>query len=115
MRSTRWRSARVSHRVHVLVAVLAVATLLSAERFQVVHVQPYFDEKLEAASRMRRAMELLRVYRVRNVAPIDREVDPTDSGLLGRASSSTTTSTGSRCCACASAPSSRRAPRVCRA
>ncbi len=95
MQKIYWRPARVSRLVHVLVAVIAVATLLSAERFQVVHVQPHFDVKLEAANRMRRGMEVLRIHRVRNVARIDREVDPTDSGLLGQASSSTTTSTGS--------------------
>ncbi len=95
MQKIYWRPARVSRLVHVLVAVIAVATLLSAERFQVVHVQPNFDAKLEAANRMRRGMEVLRIHRVRNVARIDREVDPTDSGLLGQASSSTTTSTGS--------------------
>jgi poly-gamma-glutamate system protein len=90
-----WRPAQVSRLVHVLVAVIAVAILLSAERFQVVHVQPHFEEKMEAAIRMRRGMEILRIHRVRNVAPLDREVDPTDSGIVGQASSSTTTSTGS--------------------
>jgi len=90
-----WRPAQVSRLVHVLVAVIAVATLLSAERFQVVYVQPHFEEKMEAAIRMRRGLEALRIHRVRNVAPLDREVDPTDSGVIGQASSSTTTSTGS--------------------
>jgi poly-gamma-glutamate system protein len=90
-----WRPAQVSRLVHVLVAFIAVATLLSAERFQVVQVQPHFEEKLEAANRMRRGMDVLRVYRVRNVAPVDREVDPTNSGMIGQANSSTTTSTGS--------------------
>jgi poly-gamma-glutamate system protein len=90
-----WRPAQVSRLVHVLVAVIAVAILLSVERFQVVHIQPHFDEKLEAANRMSRGMEILRVYRIRKIAPLDREVDPTDSGIVGQASSSTTTSTGS--------------------
>jgi poly-gamma-glutamate system protein len=90
-----WRPAQVSRRVHVLVAVIAVASLLSAERFQAVHIQPHFEAKLDAANRMRRGMEILRVHRVRSVAPIDQELDPTGSGILGQASSSTTTSTGS--------------------
>jgi poly-gamma-glutamate system protein len=90
-----WRPAQVSRLVHILVAVVAVATLLSAERFQVVQVQSHFDAKLEAANRMRRGLETLRIHRVRTVAPIDREVDPSDSGIIGRANSSTTTSTGS--------------------
>lgn len=95
MQKLYWRPAQVSRLVHVLVALIAVAALLSAERFQVVKVQPHFDEKLEAATRMSRGMELLRVHRVRNVAPLDRELDPTDSGMIGQATSTTTTSTGS--------------------
>lgn len=95
MQKLYWRPAQVSHLVHVLVALIAVAGLLAAERFQVAQVQPHFDEKLEAAKRMLRGMEVLRVHRVRNVASVDREVDPTNSGLVGQATSSTTTSTGS--------------------
>jgi len=90
-----WRPAQVSRRVHLLVAVVAVATLLAAERFQAIHVQPHFDEKLEAANRMRRGMEVLRLHRVRNVAGVDRELDAADTGIIGQASSSTTTTTGS--------------------
>lgn len=95
MQKLYWRPAQVSRLVHVLVAVFAVASLLAAERFKVVDIQPHFEEKLEAASRMRRGMEAIRIERIRNVAPVDREVDPTDSGMLGQASSPTTTSTGS--------------------
>ena len=95
MQKLYWRPARVSHLVHVLVALIAVAGLLTAERFRVVHIQPHFDEKLEAANRMRRGMEVIRVHRIRHVAPVDRELDPTASGLIGQATSSTTTSTGS--------------------
>lgn len=95
MQKLYWRPARVSRLVHLLVAIIAVAALLSAERFQTVTVQPNFDDKIEAANRMRRGMDILRVHRVRHVAPVDREVDPTGSGLIGLASSSTTTNTGS--------------------
>lgn len=95
MQKIYWRPAQISRWVHILVAVLAVAILLLAERFQAVRVQPHFEEKLEAASRMRSGLEILRVQRVRNVAPVDREVDPADSGIIGQANSSTTTSTGS--------------------
>jgi poly-gamma-glutamate system protein len=90
-----WRPAQVSTLVHVLVAVIAIATLLSVERFQVSLVQDHFEEKLQAANRMRKGMEVIRLHRIQNVAPIDREVDPADSGLIGEANSSVTTSTGS--------------------
>ena len=95
MQRLYWRPAQVSRLVHLLVATIAVGLLLTAERFQVVRVQPHFNQKREAANQMRRGMEAVRVHRVRHVASVDREIDPTDSGLIGQASSPTTTSTGS--------------------
>jgi poly-gamma-glutamate system protein len=90
-----WRPAHVSRVVHVLVALIAVATLLSVERFQIVHVQPHFEEKLEAANHMQRGMDVIRTHRVRHAAAVDLDVDPTNSGLIGFAASSVTTNTGS--------------------
>ena len=95
MQKLYWRPAHISRVVHTLVGVIAVAILLAAERFQVVLVQPNFEEKLAAAQLMRRGMDTIRVYRVRHVAPIDLSVDPTGSGMVGVANSSTTTNTGS--------------------
>lgn len=95
MQKLYWRPAHVSRVVHVLVAVVAVGVLLSAERFQVVHVQPDFAAKLRAARQMDRGLDVIRTYRVRNVAAIDPEVDPTGSGMIGFSNSSITTNTGS--------------------
>ncbi|MDH3520045.1 MAG: poly-gamma-glutamate system protein [Myxococcales bacterium] len=95
MQNLYWRPARTSRIVHVLVALIAVAVLFSAERFQIIHIQPHFDEKLEAAQRMQRGMDVIRTYRIRNVSALDTEVDPTNSGLIGFAASNTTTNTGS--------------------
>ena len=95
MQRLYWRPAHVSRVVHVLVAVVAVAVLLSAERFQSIHVQPDFEDKLAAARRMQRGIDVLRTHRARHVAPVDREIDPTGSGLVGVAASSITTSSGS--------------------
>jgi poly-gamma-glutamate system protein len=90
-----WRPAQVSILVHLLVAMIAVAALLLVERFQVSEVQDHFEQKIEAANRMKRGMEVIRVHRIQNIAPVDREVDPADSGFIGEANSLTTTSTGS--------------------
>jgi poly-gamma-glutamate system protein len=90
-----WRPARISSLVHLLVAIIAVAALLSVERFQVVQIQQHFEQKLHAANRMHRGMEIIRLHRIKNVAGVDREVDPADSGMIGAANSSITTSTGS--------------------
>lgn len=95
MQKLYWRSAHVSRVVHLLVALVAVVALLSAERFQTSYVQPDFESKRAAAMRMQRGMDLIRTYRIRNVAAVDTELDPTGSGMIGFASSSITTNTGS--------------------
>src|SRR5258705_9503545 len=96
MQRLYWRPAHASGGVHALVAVIAVGALLSAERFQRNVVAPDFDEKLRAAKRMERGIDVLRTWRARNdLPPIDTELDPTGSGLIGLASSITTTNSGS--------------------
>jgi len=90
-----WRPAHVSRVVHVFVAVLACGALVGAERFQRVAVRPDFEAKLHAAAQMERGMEIVKAYRVRHFAPVDTELDPTGSGMIGLASSPTTTNTGS--------------------
>ena len=96
MQQLYWRPANASSGVHVLVAVIAVGALLSAERFQRTVVAHDFEEKLRAAKRMERGIDVLRTWRVRNdLAPLDTELDPTGSGLIGPASSITTTNSGS--------------------
>ena len=95
MQRLYWRPAHVSRSIHVLMAVIALGVLFAAERFQVSHVQPHFEEKQRAAQRMALGLDVLRTHRVRNVAAVDEEVDPTGSGILGTSASSTTTSSGS--------------------
>ncbi len=91
-----WRAPTAANRVHVLVAVIACAALLTAERFQRVEVAPDFEDKLRAAKAMERGLDLMRAQRTaRNLAPIDTELDPTGSGMIGLASSITTTNSGS--------------------
>jgi poly-gamma-glutamate system protein len=58
-------------------------------------VQPDFEAKVAAARQMERGMEILRSHRKRSLEPVDVDVDPTGSGMLGLASSSITTNSGS--------------------
>jgi len=90
-----WRSARISRVMYVLASLISVGVLVATETFKERSVQPHFEEKLEAARLMQRAMEAIQNYRVRRVGPIDLEADPTNSGMLGLSSSVTTTNTGS--------------------
>jgi poly-gamma-glutamate system protein len=90
-----WRSARISRATYLLASLIALAVLAASESFKETIVQPHFDEKLEAARLMQRAMEAIQNHRVRKIGPIDLEADPTNSGMLGLSSSVTTTNTGS--------------------
>src|SRR5688500_15111906 len=98
MQRLYWRPATASSGVHVLVAVIALAALFAAERFQRVVVAPDFEEKQRASSTVQRAFDLVRSHRTHDLAslaPIDLELDPTGSGMIGFASSITTTNSGS--------------------
>lgn len=95
MQKLYWRPARVPQSVYLLVMGIAVAGFLAVERFQATIVQPHLDQKLEAARLMQAGMEQIREYRVRNIGPVDLEVDPTGSGMVGLSSSPVTTNTGS--------------------
>ena len=95
MQRLYWGPTHVSRSVHVLMAVLSLVVLFAAERFQVSHVQPHLEEKQKAATRMAMGMDVLRTYRIRHVAEVDAEIDPTESGMLGTSASTTTTTSGS--------------------
>lgn len=95
MQKLYWRPASVARSAHLLVAVIAVAGFVTTLRFHRTILQPFFEEKLEAARLMQAGMEQIREYRVRHVGPVDLEVDPTGSGMVGLASSPVTTNTGS--------------------
>jgi poly-gamma-glutamate system protein len=91
-----WRPAAAPIGVHLLVALISCGALLSAERFQRVVVAPDFPEKLRAAQVMERGLDVVRSRRARgDLAPIDLELDPTGSGMIGLANSITTTNSGS--------------------
>src|SRR5262245_7708506 len=96
MQRIYWRPTTAPNGVRVLVAVIACGALLSAERFQRVVVAPDFEQKLRAAQVMERGLDVVRTHRARHgLAPIDLELDPTGSGMIGLASSITTTNSGS--------------------
>jgi poly-gamma-glutamate system protein len=68
--------------------------MASVEFFKVEIKQPYYKEKIQAARLMKRGMEIIREYRVRHVGPIDSEIDPANSGLIGLPESPITSTVG---------------------
>jgi poly-gamma-glutamate system protein len=94
MKKMYWRPQRVSLRVLLIIACLAVAGLVSIETFAVRERQPFFEEKVAAARLTRTAFETIREERKRRAIPIDPEADPAGSGLIGQLLSPVSTNPG---------------------
>lgn len=94
MRKLYWRPQRVSRRILVLIAVVAAAGMVSVEAFKMEEKQPYYAEKLKAARLANKAFDAIREERERRRIPVDPEVDPSRSGLIGELLSKVTTNPG---------------------
>ena len=95
MKKIYWRPRGVSRAALTLIAVLAVAGLVSVEYFQIHTRQPHYREKVEAATLARDAFEFIKNERPLKDVEIDAESDPTGSGLIGTAMSLVTSDPGS--------------------
>ena len=95
MRRLYWRPSRVSFRVLFMVAVVAVAGLVSVETFRVKERQPYYKQKVKAARLTKEAFSVIKEERLKlRRYPIDPEADPAATGLIGVLLSPVTTNTG---------------------
>jgi poly-gamma-glutamate system protein len=89
-----WRPQRMSARVLLLIAAVVAGSLAAVEVVRVRERQPMYKEKLAAAMLARRAFNVIREERFKRRIPIDPEVDPQRSGLIGELISPVTTNTG---------------------
>jgi poly-gamma-glutamate system protein len=94
MKKIYWRPHRVSNTALFLIAALSIAGFIAVESIKVKTKQRFYDEKLIAARLTRNAMEVIKHERLKRGIPIDPEVDPTQSGLLGLPMSPVTSDTG---------------------
>lgn len=94
MKKLYWRPTRVSRTILSLLAILSIFGMVAVERFQVLKRQPYFKEKIAAAKLANEAFKTIKKEKLRRGIPLDPEVDPAQSGLIGRAISSITSFEG---------------------
>lgn len=98
MKGIYWRPKHVSRPVLILVAFLSLASIFSVETFKERKEQKYFRIKKQAALKMDAAMKELKKMRQSLPDPksreIDKENDPTESGLIGYPLSAITSNTG---------------------
>jgi len=90
-----WRPNQ-PHRVALaLIAVLSILGLVSVEVFQTKQKQSNYREKTKAAHLAQEAFQLLKERRLQLRIPIDTEIDPMESGLMGTLMTPVTSNTGS--------------------
>ncbi|MCC6746024.1 MAG: poly-gamma-glutamate system protein [Deltaproteobacteria bacterium] len=94
MKKLYWRPSKVSRTVLALVALLSLAGIAAVERLQKRTKQPYLKEKLAAARLAQQALAVLKTERLHRQLPVDRELDPAETGLIGLAMSPITSNSG---------------------
>jgi poly-gamma-glutamate system protein len=88
-----WRPSKIPGRLLFLLAAAAIAALVTVETFTSSESAEYYEEMLSASRIVQEAIEHLRPIRGR-IEPINPEVDPTRSGLIGIATSPITSNAG---------------------
>lgn len=88
-----WRPSDIPTSALLLLAVAAIAALVVVETFTRESASDYYDEMLDASRLVQQSIETLRPIRGR-IEPINPDVDPLRSGLIGIASSPITSNSG---------------------
>jgi len=91
----KYRPGRVHAWALFVLAVVGLLLLTLVERTRAPEAQPWFGEKMQAATLTRDALEAIREVRLGMGGPIDVVNDPNDTGLIGPEFSLITTSRGS--------------------
>lgn len=94
MKKVYWRPRSVSRTGLILIAAVALAGLLIVEQFKSLQERPYYDTKLAAAELAQQAMDAIKEARIETGPPIDAEVDPAETGLVGLLTSPVTSVSG---------------------
>jgi len=94
MKRVYWRPRAVSQAVVVLIAILALGSLLAVEFLRADVQQDHFSLKKQAAELAHTCMETIKARREALGYPIDKDIDPADTGMIGMMISEVTTIAG---------------------
>jgi len=89
-----WRPPRISRAAMTLIATVAVVVLVAVEAFPARVQQPWHAEKLRAAQLAQDAFDAVKAEKVRRGIPIDPEIDPFATGMIGSPMSQVTSNSG---------------------
>lgn len=93
MKKLIWKPGTISWQIHLVIALVAIIGLVLVENFQETVKLPHYNTKIKAAQYMNQGMSILRNYRTSKIGPVDLDVDPFNSGLIGYPNSSITSIT----------------------
>jgi poly-gamma-glutamate system protein len=94
MRDIYWRPQGTPLIAFVLIALFSVGGMILVERMQVEKRRPHYSRKVAAAKLTLAGMEALKGERLGRGATVDRDTDPSQSGLVGSFSSAVTSDAG---------------------
>jgi poly-gamma-glutamate system protein len=95
MKKIYWRPSKVPRDSLLVIAMLAIAAISSVEFIKTKKKQLYYSEKISASIAMKKGMEVIKKYRIGKKIPIDKNIDPAESGIIGLQTSPITTKIGS--------------------
>ena len=94
MKGLFWRPTKVSAKLLVLVASLAVFGLIAVERCRSIDVQAFHQEKVAAAEHASRCLQRIKQEKQQLGYQIRADLDPSSSGLIGAPLSAVTSLPG---------------------
>lgn len=94
MKRVYWRPRTVSQTVVVLIAVSPLAGLLAVEHFKSDVKQEFYEEKFRAVELAQKCFDAIKLERIGLKHPIDTELDPAETGMIGELMTPTTTIAG---------------------
>ena len=94
MKKLYWRPGKVSRPLLVIIGALALAGVVATERLRVRRIQPHHKDKLAASRLALKGLQFLKAERLRRGLPINSDVDPMESGIIGLPMTKVTSNTG---------------------
>lgn len=88
-----WRPTQIPARALILLLIATAGAMFTVETFTNRQAKDYYDEMLRASRLMQKSIDTLRPIRG-SIEPINPDIDPQRSGLIGIASSPVTSNSG---------------------
>jgi len=96
MKKLYWKPTTASWQIHIIIAIVSILCIASVEIFKTKIKKSNYQEKVKAAQLMADSIKTIKKYRVDKIGPIDVEIDPTESGIIGTLITPITSNSGVR-------------------